>query len=289
MERLKRILCPVDFSESSSEVIEKASFLAQLFQADLTLLHVISVLPQSFGVIYGLDLNSSQMVETARENARDLLRDLKKKFVPYAITCKSEIRVGRPSEEILKAVQELPADLLIISTQGAGEGETPVMGAYTHQIISGAACPVLTFQAANPGSGKKGFRKIIIPVNEQMVMGKIKGFLTRYFSIMGPDVLLVTIIPEDATPHRESVINGRLEGLLQEIRKEGYEHIESMLVRHNNPSDVINRVAAERKGDLVMMTTHGKSGEGHLVLGSTVAGVINDSGLPVFTVRPELP
>ncbi|RMG25848.1 MAG: universal stress protein, partial [Bacteroidetes bacterium] len=122
MKQLYHLLCPVDFSAASYEAIEKAGFLAQLFQADLTLLHVVKV-PVSFGVDYGMDEQSEVLTQKAARHARLLLREAKRAYIPYAVKCKSSIRFGQPAREILREVKQLKADLLIWGMESGGEGD----------------------------------------------------------------------------------------------------------------------------------------------------------------------
>jgi universal stress protein A len=45
-------------------------------------------------------------------------------------------------------------------------------------------------------------------------------------------------------------------------------------------------VAEEEQSDLIVMTTHGRTGLGHLVMGSVAEKVVRTSPCPVFTIRP---
>ena len=290
MQRLNNILCPVDFSESSYEAIEKASFLAQLFQADLTLLHVISVLPKSFGVVFGLDLSSSRMVEKATQNARTLLREAKKKYVPYAVKCKSSIRVGRVSEQIIKEAVELDSDMIVIAAKGPGKDETPFMGANTNQVISGAPCPVITYTKLEHTTGynPKGFRNLLIPIDPEEDFSDMRSYLTDHFSMMSPEVTLISIVPVGTTKEEIGEMVNKLETEAQELSDYGIFKVSNLIVEDDNPANQILKYAAEKKCDLVMMNTHGKSGYGNLVIGPVTSNVINHSSLPVFTLRPGL-
>ncbi len=51
------------------------------------------------------------------------------------------------------------------------------------------------------------------------------------------------------------------------------------------PYAEIDRVAEERKADLVVMGTHGRTGFKHLLLGSVAERVVRISRVPVLTVR----
>ncbi len=52
-----------------------------------------------------------------------------------------------------------------------------------------------------------------------------------------------------------------------------------------DPVDVILRLSQDEPFDLVVMGTHGRTGLGHLLLGSVAERVVRGAGCPVLTVR----
>lgn len=54
-----------------------------------------------------------------------------------------------------------------------------------------------------------------------------------------------------------------------------------------HPAQSIMEFTDNEKIDLVVMTTHGRSGLGRAVMGSVADEVIRDSGLPILVIRPQ--
>lgn len=52
-----------------------------------------------------------------------------------------------------------------------------------------------------------------------------------------------------------------------------------------DPSTVIGEIARDGNYDLIVMSTHGRSGFAHLVIGSVAERVVRHASCPVFTVR----
>ena len=52
------------------------------------------------------------------------------------------------------------------------------------------------------------------------------------------------------------------------------------------PYRKIVEVAAEEKSDLIVMTTHGRTGLSHLVMGSVSEKIVRTAPCPVLTIRP---
>jgi len=57
------------------------------------------------------------------------------------------------------------------------------------------------------------------------------------------------------------------------------------VIRQGVPFLEIVRVAAERKADLIVMGTHGRTGLAHALMGSVAEKVVRMAACPVLTVR----
>jgi nucleotide-binding universal stress UspA family protein len=55
------------------------------------------------------------------------------------------------------------------------------------------------------------------------------------------------------------------------------------------PYRKIVEVAEEDKADLIVMTTHGRTGLSHLVMGSVAERIVRTAPCPVLTIRPIAP
>jgi nucleotide-binding universal stress UspA family protein len=62
--------------------------------------------------------------------------------------------------------------------------------------------------------------------------------------------------------------------------------VRSLLVV-GSPFDQIPRVAKRQRCDLIVLATHGRTGLGHLFMGSVAENVVRRAPCPVLTVRPS--
>ena len=58
------------------------------------------------------------------------------------------------------------------------------------------------------------------------------------------------------------------------------------LVSRGRAFDVITRVAKQKQVDLIVLTTHGRTGINRVLMGSTAERVVRHADCPVFVVRP---
>ena len=122
--QFRRILCPVDFSDSSLEALAYAIRMAEESDARLTLLHVIDVPlvtseePQAFEA----DLDRIRRASAAE--ARRRLQDLVPGQAQTYCTVETAIAEGRAYAEILRQAAEQRADLVVMGVRGRGAPRT---------------------------------------------------------------------------------------------------------------------------------------------------------------------
>jgi nucleotide-binding universal stress UspA family protein len=72
------------------------------------------------------------------------------------------------------------------------------------------------------------------------------------------------------------------------LRRQGVADVETS-VWYGNAVDAIADGAHFRKADLIVMSTHGRSGLGRLILGSVAESVLRATSTPILLLRPEAP
>jgi nucleotide-binding universal stress UspA family protein len=77
-----------------------------------------------------------------------------------------------------------------------------------------------------------------------------------------------------------------IEKQMQQLAFTGMENCQTIVreVRMGNPFIEITRFAEQRGIDLIIMGTHGRTGIGHLLVGSVAENVVRRSACPVLTV-----
>ena len=112
---IRRVLVPVDFSDSSLSALRYAAGLAMKFHASLTVLHVV---PADYGWLGIGQEESREYDEILQSQAADRLRALTESHIPQSASANLEVRLGRPAEEIVAAAAESKSDLILLSTHG---------------------------------------------------------------------------------------------------------------------------------------------------------------------------
>jgi nucleotide-binding universal stress UspA family protein len=138
--KLKQILVPVDFSESSDKALRYAAGFAQQFRSRITLLHVIQpmVYPADFGY-------PPTVVDTLDQAVRIQIEERLTALASQGpAKMETLVRLGQPYFEIVAAAKDLNADLIIISTHGRTGLTHALLGSTAERVVRHAPCPVLT-------------------------------------------------------------------------------------------------------------------------------------------------
>jgi nucleotide-binding universal stress UspA family protein len=144
MIEIRRILCPIDFSDHSRRALDHAIAIARWYKSTVTVLHVVSPAPvAAFGpgavVLEPINLppvDRNQLLADVEafartESAPDLMID-------------AVVRDGNTVDEVLQQAIGMKADLLVIGTHGRSGFERLLLGSVAEKVLRKASCPVMT-------------------------------------------------------------------------------------------------------------------------------------------------
>ena len=142
------ILCPTDFSETSTAALRIAKDLARQNHAALIVLHVADSLgPEGLGFADVTRLQPEGHVEDLRQ-ALHRIAPREPDLEPHHL-----LREGNPAAVIEQVVREQHCDLVVLGTHGRTGLEHLLMGSIAEQIIRRCPCLALVVKYPGPSSG----------------------------------------------------------------------------------------------------------------------------------------
>jgi nucleotide-binding universal stress UspA family protein len=142
MVRINRILCPVDFSETSKRAFEYALALAGQLGAELEVIHVLQLpaytLPEG-----GFELTPDFETDLSNRLRRQLDEFTKQPAQP-SVKVTSALYEGIPYVEITRAAKKHGADLIVIGTHGRTGFSHLLMGSVAERVVRTSEVPVLS-------------------------------------------------------------------------------------------------------------------------------------------------
>src|SRR5579862_2458316 len=141
MQAFRKILFPVDMSDSCAAAAPFVETMAKKFQAELTLLHVLEMPPGYVTDWYGyMALVDTEAIRNARHCELD--QYLTGKF--QGLNVGRVMLEGDAAHEITEYAQEHGTDLIMMPTHGYGIFRSLLLGSVTAKVLHDAACPVWT-------------------------------------------------------------------------------------------------------------------------------------------------
>ena len=140
---LKRLLCPIDFSEPSREALKVAVEFASHFGAQLSLVNVVPVLP-----VLPRDPNYAFKVpeyeQMLHADAEQRLNELVGEVTTPGTNIRTIVGRGDAASEIVRIAEKENVDMIVIATHGMTGWRRVVFGSVAERVVRLAKCPVRT-------------------------------------------------------------------------------------------------------------------------------------------------
>lgn len=275
MSKIEHIVVPVDEWSFAESVVAFAQQIATDFSARVSLLHVIpDIIPMN-------DAFRERVISEQRQ-----YRQLIKEKAGLDV----RIRTGEPATEIIKFALLENASLVAMSTHGRGGTSRFSTGSVTEEVLRQSPVPILMSnepERQRAGHSLAKLRRILMPVHTRAAAEPILPMLTDLASRFDAEVVLY---------HDERGINDVGESLEPPEAAKALEECSSLLIgkgirvtkaRATGSSvatDILNKIK-ELDVDMVVMTTHGRTGLMRGLFGSVTEAVLRNSPCPLLVAR----
>ena len=285
---IQTILVATDLSEDSFCAGEAAVLLAKRFEAKVHLTYVYS--SQAFEFVAPLDMPGRLQAEARRRLSLSLSLN------------ECHVRVGRPFEEIIATAQENKAGLIVLGTKGASGLPHMLLGSTAEKVVRHANCPVLVTRAGarkpSKANGEIVLEKILVPVDFSECAREGARYASVFATRVGADLELLHIITpplylagEGGFSETEST------NLIQAQLLDAEDKLDELV----NFLPLVNISAETRVGvgpgaecivaqtrrddiDMVVTSTHGRTGLRRALLGSVAEQLVRTAHCPVLVV-----
>lgn len=303
MIAMRRILCPVDFSEHSRRALDHAVAIAQWYDSTVKLLHVSALMPVA---AYAPQSGMPPYVGLTPDARQTLVSSLKN-FAAEAGTSgrvEYEIAEGDTPPAILATATEFAADLIVLGTHGRSGFARWVLGSVTEKVLRQADRPVLTVPRAAGDSVPIVFRRIVCAIDFSECSTHALDYAISLAQQSNAHLTVVHVVelpPDIPREVHENVVGIRnLREYIALAEQEGRARLTDAVpndVRASlrvdtvlgagKPYREILRVAAEHRADLLVLGVHGRGALDRLFFGSTTQHLVRQAVCPVLTLRKD--
>lgn len=154
---IRKILCPVDFSEGSKAALAHAAMMAARFDAAIDLFHVREAAPYDMaGDVIRAESAPEGLAGQARtELTERLLVMIEEVAGAERARITPVVASGYPAQSILGRLEDGGYDLAVLGTAGRKGVAHLLMGSVAERVVRSAPCPVLTIRARTEPSGSE--------------------------------------------------------------------------------------------------------------------------------------
>jgi len=287
---IKRIMVPLDGSDLAEQALPLASTLASIYDAELLLASVIVAVEHYDGEDLGL------VDEGGRLAAERYLAAKEADLDRTSIRVKATVAAGRPHIVISSLCDLEEADLIVMTTHGRSGVSRWTMGSVADKVLRTTNTPLILIHPDLRRTPPSTVARIVVPLDGSELAEAALHLAERMAKSMNASLHLVRAVIPPAIIFGAEYLPGTLP-LLNQMESEAKQYVEILAaslnerglttttaVRTGIPTEVILAESSE-PGDLVAMSTHGRSGVNRWFLGSVADAVVRHGDIPVLVVR----
>jgi nucleotide-binding universal stress UspA family protein len=275
---MKKILVPVDKSDSSLMSQETAALLAKKTHAPVTVLHVV---PR---VSYGEPETAALILSGLDQEAQRVVSEARGLFMEEKVEVKGEIL---HQEDVAEAILEFSADdfdLIVIGGRGENEKGLHTLGSVTKKVIMHTSCPTMIVKKVSALSN------MLVCVDGSEHAMKALNYALSLAEKMGSRITLLNVQEKrlhKASPDVAMELGGR-------VLTESLDAVEKRKLTADRrlefgvPSDVIVGVAEKGNHDLIVLGSRGLGAVKRFLLGSVSDDVSYKAKCSVLIVPAKL-
>jgi nucleotide-binding universal stress UspA family protein len=298
MSTFNRILCAIDFSETSMRALDYAATFAVRYGARLAVLHVGPAFEGGLHSPVRMDEPDAPSAPTREDTISDIRRAVATSAAA-ALGPAIVAEEGRAHDAIMRIAASLDADLLVIGTHGRSGFNRLFLGSVAEKVVRTAPCPVLTVApAAGAPRTPVAFRRILCPVD--FSPSSLRALHYAY-DLGRQDRAQVTVLHvleyldvDEPCEHVDAEIRRHRQHFIQHARERLHEaatalpadgcQVEEVVAIERAYREILRR-AADDGVDLVVQGAQGHGRVELMLYGSNTQHVVRGAPCPVLTVR----
>lgn len=291
------VIAATDLSPDSESSLLQAAQLAHVLGEDLLCVHIIEDIADYSGWLL--------LVESPGELLNELTEKLRGKleaFCKEALTklpqahypkLRFEVLDGHVVDQLIALAKvEGPNTIIACGSEGHSELMAGLLGSTPNSLIKEGAAPLLITPAQQP---LRMIKHILVPIDlaspDHKALEAAKALTRRFdaklsllYCIQWPSPIIDPLYAPSLDQTFRSNVRAKRQEQLEQLAQEANlgDLVGQLLIVEGKAATRINEAAAEHNADLIMMSTHARSGIRRFVLGNTAERLLRHLTCPVF-------
>jgi len=277
---IKKIMVPVDFSDSSKTAVSEARSMAGFFKAKLHLVHVVD--PREYYLLAPHEelLMIPSEVDIEKNSAKRLQQMKASMAKDHSIDPDVQVLSGDIHHSIVDYAKENGIDLIVMGTHGASGFKELFLGSNAQKVVTLSEKPVLTLQ-----KDKTGFKNILLPIDNSAhsrekvnIAVAIARSYTSKVHILG--------LPDSDEEEEMNKFRVKLKSVEENVSAENLS-FKTLIMQGDSLAAIALDYAEKNKCDLIVINTGHESKLTGIFLGAFAQQIVNHSKVPVLSVRHD--
>lgn len=307
-----QILVPLDGSALAEAVLPQVVTLARSMSGSLTLVRVVPdmVLARPLDGAFPTTPDMWEGYEREPEIAREYLATVAERLRAEKLGVETAVLEGDPARSIVHYAEGHPhVEMIAMSTHARTGLGRLVLGSVSEHVLHATPVPLMLIHPAggeelprSVGAASAGtsVHKILVPLDGSAFAEQALDQAKLLAADLGASIVLLTVLSTEydivsveggAMQERvlgspDSEAGWAIEYLGEVARRLRLERfVVEVRTAYGDPAEEILKATQKTGADMVVMSTHGRSGLPRLVLGSVAMRVVERSRQPVVLVR----
>ena len=296
----KRILVCLDGSPLAESILPTIGDIGHRTGAEIVLLHVVH-LPKDVPTEGRIGVD--EIVAHQEREASAYLRRLASELTADGLAARPVRAIGAAAPEIVRVADQEQADMIALSTHGRSGLQRWLYGSVADDVIHSATRPLLVLRPHAGAAPIKAVRRIVAALDGSPLAERALAPARDLAKSLGVALVLLRIVDPMPTAFATSPAGGAAFGTILtalETEADGYlreaaarESAEGLTVevlrRTGAPAEMIAAYGEINPDDLLVLSTHGRSGWRAALMGSVTRRVLLLSRGPILVIPSPAP
>lgn len=306
-----KVLFAIDYSKHSKNAVSLFQRMQLPVGSDVYLVHVNTPEEWPVGPVSGGPLHMSAAISDFRAkattHAREVLVKLEKVLQGQKLNLHCQVKEGNPGEEILKAIEELGINLVVVGSRGLSKLTGFLLGSVSEWVLNEAPCSVLVGRPQARQKRPSSAMRILLATDGSPDSWAAVDFLKILNFPKSSKLTLLHVVRKHVYQTEQVLMGGRssrsqfaklAEQLLKQRGREGVTLfqesrerlaasgliIEECLASGHEAQEIL-KAARRTRADLIVVGSRGLTGLRRLLLGGVSHKVVHHAPCSVLVIR----
>ncbi|MCE9624701.1 MAG: universal stress protein [Deltaproteobacteria bacterium] len=290
MPNLRKILVAFDFSENSRQALGTAIQLSRRYGSELLVMTVIERSPDD-AVLKLMDIPKdveSQLRKKIDEEIHSAIPESDRAKIRF----EARVHQGKASLEIVLEVDKEKPDLVVMGTKGRTGLKHVFLGSVAEQVVRRASAPVWVCRGTESTLPKR----ILVPVDFSDYSRQAMDLGIQWAKSLEAEVFVLNVVDSRDLYFLDPLGFGIRPSMGEDLKKQAEQQLKEWTkeatfpvkaeARLGIPVSEIQDCIQKNSIDLVLISTHGRTGLKNMLIGSVAEQTVRYSSCSVMTICP---